>query len=71
MLLLDGDPRPMNGRCTHNRSPGGWWLVDIGGPHRVHRVTITNRENCCGLFFFCILVYKWTFNVFMSNNLND
>ena len=66
MLLLDGDPRPIDFRCTHNArgSRGGWWLVDIGGPHRVQRVTLTNRENCCGLFSFC--TYKWTCNVYLS-----
>ena len=66
MLLLDGDPRPIDFRCTHNvrGSRGGWWLVDIGGPHRVQRVTLTNREHCCGLFSF--RTYKWTCNVYLS-----
>ena len=66
MLLLDGDPRPIDFRCTHNArgSRGGWWLVDIGGPHRVQRVTLTNREYCCGLFSYC--TYKRTCNVYLS-----
>ena len=28
-----------------NRDPVSWWMVDIGGPHRVQSVVITNRDH--------------------------
>lgn len=27
---------------------GAWWLVELGGAHRVERVVLFNRTDCCG-----------------------
>ena len=40
----DGD-YSTNGCWLTEAYANSWWMVDIGGPHRVQSVVITNRDN--------------------------
>ena len=43
--LTDGDYSTNGTRCTlTSGTTKSWWMVDIGGPHRVQSVVITNRN---------------------------
>ena len=47
---VDGNKNPNwgGGSCTHtNRQSRPWWRVDLGTTHRVYRVSLTNRQDCC------------------------
>ncbi|ROL52947.1 Fucolectin-1 [Anabarilius grahami] len=36
------------GSCTHtNVEFNPWWRVDLGNVYSIHKVTITNRQDCC------------------------
>ncbi|XP_067250481.1 uncharacterized protein [Chanodichthys erythropterus] len=37
----------MLGSCTHTEGIDPWWRVDLKEVHRVTRVSITNRGDCC------------------------
>ena len=35
--------------CTHTkREANPWWMVDLGGSHRISYLKVTNRGDCCG-----------------------
>uniref|UniRef100_A0A8C1MD63 Si:ch73-359m17.2 n=1 Tax=Cyprinus carpio TaxID=7962 RepID=A0A8C1MD63_CYPCA len=46
---VDGnsDSNYMRGSCTHTAGDNPWWRVDLRKPHKVTRVIITNRGDCC------------------------
>ncbi|XP_059366377.1 fucolectin-3-like [Carassius carassius] len=37
----------MLGSCTHTAGDNPWWKVDLKEVHKVIRVSITNRGDCC------------------------
>ncbi len=37
----------MLGSCTHTVGDDPWWRVDLKEVHKVTRVIITNRGDCC------------------------
>ena len=48
---LDADYE--NGSCTHtsNIHITPWLTVDLGNRYLIQKVTITNRADCCGMWF--------------------
>jgi len=49
-LAVDGRDSGVysHGTCTHTLESHGWWRVDLLDSFTVHRVSIKNREDCCG-----------------------
>ena len=42
----DGDFTTNELKCAQiSGGPGAWWVVDVRGPHRIRRVSITSGEN--------------------------
>ncbi|XP_070604810.1 fucolectin-5-like [Erythrolamprus reginae] len=47
---VDGDCNGVlaHGSCAHtNEERNPWWLVDLGGYHRIQQVVLKNRQDCC------------------------
>jgi hypothetical protein len=41
---------------THEGNSGNpWWAVDLGNVYLVEKVTLFNREDCCGLFSWHVI----------------
>ncbi|XP_059365422.1 fucolectin-4-like isoform X2 [Carassius carassius] len=46
---IDGNRQSnyMLGSCTHTAGINPWWRVDLNKAHKITRVRITNRGDCC------------------------
>jgi hypothetical protein len=44
-LLVDGDPYTLG--CHTEWGPNQFVTVDLGAPHAIQRVVVTNRRDCC------------------------
>ena len=57
---VDGGSSFLRDSCTHTHNTSTtWWAVNLEAVYRVYSVTLTTRDDCCGMFNTAnVYIYK-------------
>jgi len=60
------------GKCAASKDEvNPWWAVDLGHELHVHSVLLTNRGDCCGVYFSSLLYRAYRIINITQHNIAD